>query len=414
MPVAIVTSETENPKVSVKVSVVIVLISAVLYANDRIFFSFFSSRFFFISRIDALYGKPPVVNITTLNNTRITLTMSSSKKETTRTAPEAPLDAELSGKLVGDPETLDSHHAQEGEQQQEIDAASTARAPFYKTRQGQIILAVSLVVIVVIVVVAVVVPKNKANEEDSSPSSINNSSNETQVWSPGDFGPKYDQLVGMLSPLFPLNQKNIPYSKLQEDALRWLTFDDTYPPSANLTMPANQLLERFVMAVFYNATDGMQWVETKDFLQGTSICQWGEQNTTDSSIGGKNVVQLLCNNQELLETFVVDTQMTSMSGSLPTELGLLTNLKVLRLSNSDKLVGPIPTELGKLKKLKELKLQGNTLTGTIPLEITGLTFITLFDLSFNKNLTGPIPAGLKDLLNVETLWLSKWQSEVMQ
>lgn len=318
---------------------------------------------------------------------------------------EAPMDSEAATLVAVDPEdetaiSLDREIQDDATRQ----ASSNENTPFQKTRKGQVFILAGLVVLLVVVVVAVVVPSSKKDKQSSESSSPDG-------WMPGDFGPEYQKRVAMLSPLFPLNQKNIPTSELQENALRWLTFDDTYPPSADLTMPANQLLERFVMAVFYNATDGATWVQPQDFLQATSICEWGEQTVTGIDTSNRNLVQLLCNDKDLLETFVVDTQITSMHGRLPTELGLLTNLKVLRLSNSKDLTGPIPTDLGMLKGLTELKLQGNTLTGTIPKEITGLTFVTLFDLSLNQNLTGPIPPDLKDLLNVETLWLSKYETE---
>ena len=61
-----------------------------------------------------------------------------------------------------------------------------------------------------------------------------------------------------------------------------------------------------------------------------------------------------------------------MKGTIPSELGKLTNLKVLNLSDNE-LSGTIPPELGKLTNLEELYLWDNGLSGTIPSELGKLT-----------------------------------------
>lgn len=59
-------------------------------------------------------------------------------------------------------------------------------------------------------------------------------------------------------------------------------------------------------------------------------------------------------------------------GSLPTELGLLSNLRTLDLSNNPDLTGMVPSELGRLDNLFTLSLHGTTLTGSVPDEICAL------------------------------------------
>ena len=54
-----------------------------------------------------------------------------------------------------------------------------------------------------------------------------------------------------------------------------------------------------------------------------------------------------------------------MTGPIPPELGKLTKLEFLRLSNNG-LTGPIPHELGKLTKLRYLDLSNNEWTGCVP------------------------------------------------
>ena len=67
-----------------------------------------------------------------------------------------------------------------------------------------------------------------------------------------------------------------------------------------------------------------------------------------------------------------------MTGTIPAELGELTNLTVLRL-DENRLTGTIPPELGKLTNLTGLGLNQNRLMGTLPRKMrrSPLKFLTL-------------------------------------
>ena len=116
-----------------------------------------------------------------------------------------------------------------------------------------------------------------------------------------------------------------------------------------------------------------------------------------------------------------------LSGTIPAELGSLTELTVLSLSNNG-LTGMIPPQLKDLTRLQELWLSNNRLTGTIPPELGNVPYLQYLSLSQNEltgtippelgrlrnldwlllnsnKLTGPIPAELGGLANVDTLWL---------
>ena len=91
----------------------------------------------------------------------------------------------------------------------------------------------------------------------------------------------------------------------------------------------------------------------------------------------------------------------SLTGSIPKELGNLSNLRILALNRND-LTGSIPKELGNLSSLQELYLNGNDLTGSIPSELGNLS--SLDDLWLNSNdLTGSIPPQLGNLSNLTIL-----------
>ena len=75
----------------------------------------------------------------------------------------------------------------------------------------------------------------------------------------------------------------------------------------------------------------------------------------------------------------------------------------IRLSGSE-LNGTIPPELGKLTELRKLNLSNNSLTGSIPSELGDLTNLTHLYLNANR-LTGEIPSQLSILSNLQELWL---------
>ena len=84
-----------------------------------------------------------------------------------------------------------------------------------------------------------------------------------------------------------------------------------------------------------------------------------------------------------------------MSGSIPTQLGRLTNLKTLYLGGNE-LSGSIPTELGSLANLEHLRLDDNRLWGPVPAElgrIAGLRVLWLF----GNELTGCLPDALSSI-----------------
>jgi len=92
-------------------------------------------------------------------------------------------------------------------------------------------------------------------------------------------------------------------------------------------------------------------------------------------------------------------------GSIPKEIGLLTNLEFLWLPHNE-LTGTISGEIGKLTKLKSLNLNGNKLQGQLPAEIGDLSLLENMEL-YNNQLDGTIPTTLARLSRLENLWLNK-------
>jgi len=93
-----------------------------------------------------------------------------------------------------------------------------------------------------------------------------------------------------------------------------------------------------------------------------------------------------------------------LTGSIPPEIGCLTNLTVLNLS-WNQLTGEIPSEIGNMTALNNMTLSNNQLAGEIPSEIGNLS--NLFGLYLYENeLSGEIPSEIGNLTNLLALKLS--------
>lgn len=83
---------------------------------------------------------------------------------------------------------------------------------------------------------------------------------------------------------------------------------------------------------------------------------------------------------------------TSYSGPIPTEIGRLVNLEDITFKDG-MLTGSIPSEIGQLTKLTTLSLKNNQLEGTLPSEMGKLQGLKTLEL-FGNHLVGSIPRGL--------------------
>ena len=141
-------------------------------------------------------------------------------------------------------------------------------------------------------------------------------------------------------------------------AYAWLVEDARSGPSGG-DYGDPRLFARYALSTVYFAAGGGHWLRRDGWLTGADECDWeGVSGCEDDGSDEFAVTNL-------------DLKENKLKGEIPPEIMFLPDLKVLNVASND-LVGPIPREVGRLTKLKILELAENHLT-SIPSEVGLLT-----------------------------------------
>ncbi|CAI8040428.1 LRR receptor-like serine/threonine-protein kinase RCH1 [Geodia barretti] len=149
------------------------------------------------------------------------------------------------------------------------------------------------------------------------------------------------------------------------------------PPPCGLTVP-NPADNPGLML------DCMPLLAAKGTLAGTATLDW----SVDTAVTGWEGVTVAGSPRRVTKVLLSDE---SLSGTIPLELGDLSELTHLDLS-SNSLTGEIPRELGRLSNLQEIRLSGNLLTGCIPVALKDVPTNDLSSLNLLD--CPPAPEGL--------------------
>ncbi|CAB9507197.1 Leucine Rich Repeat [Seminavis robusta] len=215
---------------------------------------------------------------------------------------------------------------------------------------------------------------------------------------------------------FALAKENGTTPQLQ--AYEWIKSD---PFISNYS--EGRLLQRFALATFYYALQGPDWpyqgggTTTVTMESGPLIREaWDVNITSETWLSYEssectwftfaNAFEVEnCrtpdNDTSKSELTFLGVQQNGLVGTLPPELALLTSLEYLTALERNQITGTIMTELGGLTNLRVLKLASNEWTGPIPSEL-GLLTQNLIELELiNNKLSGQVPSALWNLSNLE-------------
>jgi hypothetical protein len=128
--------------------------------------------------------------------------------------------------------------------------------------------------------------------------------------------------------------------------------------------------ERDALVALYNSADGPNWEGTEKWNSAFPVYQW-----TGVKVDNGHVIE-------------IDLVKSGVKGHIPSEIGDLSELRILGLWNN-KLSGSLPSELGNCKKLTSLYLDDNQLTGEVPASFGNLNLMQNFWID-NNQLSGDI------------------------
>jgi len=181
----------------------------------------------------------------------------------------------------------------------------------------------------------------------------------------------------------------------QQIALDWLANDmasrsQSLPPNDDGTsspqplvqpLSDNEILERYVLALLYLETNGESWFDAFEFNSEGHVCTWRGKRSAYEKKG-----VLKCTPGNLVERLALFDN--NLQGTLPSEIGLLSELTYLDIGNND-ISGRVPSSLGILRNMTYLTLNGNDFRDRLPSSLEGLTKLEVLDLS-NNEIDGPL------------------------
>jgi len=178
---------------------------------------------------------------------------------------------------------------------------------------------------------------------------------------------------------------------------------NSYPRDSSAQRKLSDASNYDVLSKIYHDTNGTGWISKTNWMSGTPCASsWFGVTCTSS-----NIVELSLFSNSLTGTMSSEigllTSMTShlylnsnsLTGTIPSEVGLLSSMTSVLYLDTNRLTGTIPSEIGLLTLMSSgMFLTKNSLTGAIPSEIGLLTSMTGFLKLYSNSLTGAIPSEI--------------------
>ena len=147
--------------------------------------------------------------------------------------------------------------------------------------------------------------------------------------------------------------------------MSWLVDKDSAPV---ISEARDQIKQKYMFAVLYSGIENVSWLLDCGFMGDQYECSWSCDYLMNNAYNARLVFHIK------RVTFVKLLSCNRLSGTIPTELGYLSELIEIYL-NYNKLVGTILPTLGHFTKLKLLQLSDNDRTGNIPSELSVISSV---------------------------------------
>ena len=150
--------------------------------------------------------------------------------------------------------------------------------------------------------------------------------------------------------------------------------------------------ERDALIALYNSTDGANWTNNTNWNTANPVSSWF--GITVENISG----------QDHVTSIDFGYSSNNLNGTLSSEIGVLSELKIMVISMNSLLTGTLPVEIGNATNLIQFEIVHCNISGNIPMEFSSL--INLEHLYLENNLlSGTIP-NVFNSMNLKSLSLS--------
>lgn len=183
----------------------------------------------------------------------------------------------------------------------------------------------------------------------------------------------------------------VGFTTPQYFALDWLANNANYDDYSQ-----DQKVQRFALATLFFTTSGDGWRNSSLWLSDKDECFWYSGSAESPC-------------DESGSYILLDLDLNNLSGSIPAELALLSNLTGIDFSkagSSASLSSTIPSEIGLLANLTSLNLRGNDLSGSIPSDVGNCISLQTLELGKNR-FSGGVPTELGALTQLKYLNLER-------
>jgi hypothetical protein len=232
----------------------------------------------------------------------------------------------------------------------------------------------------------------------------------------GSINPAEELRIFLIAEWPSLEEDLAGFTTPQFFAFDWLAND---PNLAEYT--DQRKLQRFALATLYFSTDGDNWRRNDGWLSEENECLWytaSSASPCDDNFSYKSLdldlnglsgtipteLVLLSNSLSRIDLSSRGGTGAVLTGSIPAELGFLSLLQSVNLSGNQ-LQGSLPVGVGKWNRILSLNVNGNILSGTLPFSIVQWGSLVSLDLGNNK-LEGSIPTYIGVLTNLRSMDVS--------